>query len=191
MAKKKIEIPKEVADFLGLCSKFVGDDARDTFDQSTFCEFLDLSIDSPIEQFFYTSIKAVAALQSIPLADLLRIGKQDVPFGLSIQPQRQIKSYRVDFYISWQGYTCLPMKNEKCVVVECDSQQWHERTEAERRYEKKRDRELSKLGLHTFRFTGKEIKEAPFSPAIEVLEFLTGQSIQSFHDQIHSLSEVE
>jgi len=43
-------------------------------------------------------------------------------------------------------------------VVECDSQQFHERTEEERRYEKARDRFLQKKGYKIFHYTGADIK---------------------------------
>lgn len=187
----KLEYSKEVIDFLTYCSRLIGNDARDTFNQHTFCEWGDLNILSPIEQIFYASVKAVAELQSIPMGDLLRINGEDTPFGLSIAPQQQIQSYRVDFYIVWSGYAYRPIQDGKKVIVECDSQQWHERSESERRYEKKRDRDLARLGLHTFRFTGKEIKEEPFRPAIEVLQFVTGESFEFFKDQLQCLTEGE
>lgn len=152
------------------CAAMVGAKAEEDFDQDVFCELGDLKIESPIEQLFYTSFKLLLKINSIAEWE----ANTPTEFiGMNIIPQSQILSYRVDFHISWFGYMWRsePMK---AVVVECDSQEWHERTEKERRYEKRRDRELAKIGLYTFRFTGKEIKENPFNPAIEVCSFLTG-----------------
>jgi Uncharacterized protein conserved in bacteria len=58
------------------------------------------------------------------------------------------------------------------VIVECDSQQFHERTEEERRYEKQRDRFLTVEGYKVFHFTGAEIVRNPWSVAAEILEFV-------------------
>lgn len=155
-----MELTPEVRSQLDLCSKAVGLAASDDFSQRIFGEFRTLNIESPIEQLYYVSFQSYLHLSYINLSN-----------RMIIQPQYPLFSYKVDFYIVWRGTDM-----EKAVVVECDSQQWHERSENERRYEKRRDRRIASAGLHTFRFTGKEIMEDPFKPVIEVINFLTGSS---------------
>lgn len=175
---------KNVLKHLQHCSKLVGDNAATAFDQDTFCEFSDLRVESPIEQLLYVSLKTVAELCYIPHHDIAKIDGHDYVYGLNIQPQHPIKTYRIDFYVSWSGYISSPLKQSKHVAVECDSQQWHERTEKERRYEKKRDRELANSGIHTFRFTGKEIIEDPFKPACEVIAFLSNHRYEDLYESL-------
>ena len=91
--------------------------------------------------------------------------------GLSIMPQAAIGKYRADFHISHER----KFKNRwehRQVIVECDSQQFHERTEEERRYEKQRDRFLTTEGYKVFHFTGTEIVKNPWLVAAEILEFV-------------------
>lgn len=162
------------------CARMVGAKAEEDFNQDVFCELGDLKIESPIEQLFYTSFKSLLKISSIAEWE----ANAPTEFiGMNIIPQSRILSYRVDFHISWFGHV---WRSEplKAVVVECDSQEWHERTEKERRYEKRRDRELANIGLHTFRFTGKEIKENPFNPAIEACSFLTGFCAEALLDNL-------
>lgn len=91
--------------------------------------------------------------------------------GLSIIPQADIGKYRADFRISHER----KFKNRwehRQVIVECDSQQFHERTEEERRYEKQRDRFLTTEGYKVFHYTGTEIVKEPWSVAAGILEFV-------------------
>lgn len=187
-----MECTSDVINNLWRCSKLVGVRADDDFNQDVFCEYGDLKIESPIEQLFYTSFKALVLLSRIPLHDSPCVNGEGASFGMLIHPQKQIKTYRVDFYIGWFGYFPQTVGGpERCVVVECDSQEWHERTEKERRYEKKRDRELASVGLDTFRFTGKEIKEDAFKPAIEVLNFLIKQDFSDVYDEIKNMESID
>jgi len=81
-----------------------------------------------------------------------------------------IGKYYIDFLVS---YNILGQSQK--VLIECDSQQWHETTEDQRRYEKSRDRYLLKKGYKVFHYTGKEIINNPYIVACEVLEHLTGE----------------
>jgi very-short-patch-repair endonuclease len=105
--------------------------------------------------------------------------------GLSIDPQRKIGKFRVDFAVS---YHCCAWANSggrpgdskvldcgKTIVIECDGHEWHERTEKERRYEKKRDRFLQSKGYEVFHYTGKEVTDDPFKVAEEILDYLMYQ----------------
>jgi len=173
------EYSKEVVAHLDRCALSVAVRARDAFTQDVLCEYESCEIQSPIEQLFYSAFKTILELNYIPTHDCFVIDGRDRVFGMLIQPQFSIQTYRVDFYIRWFGYNPNGTPEPKSVIVECDSQQWHERTEQERRYEKRRDRDLARLGLHTFRFTGKEIKDEPFQPAAEVCSYLTDYSTET------------
>lgn len=83
-------------------------------------------------------------------------------WNVSLEPQFKIGSYRVDFVAknSCEGLS---------VIVECDSQQFHDRTEKERRYEKQRDRFLQEKGYRIFHFTGSEIFQMPYECARQVI----------------------
>lgn len=148
-----------------------------------------MEINSPIEQLFYCAIHALREINYIKISE-------EGSEGLGIIPQCPINVYKVDFFISYHKmikskapqlefenkykykmYTLLFMELKK-VIVECDSQIFHERTESERRYEKKRDRDLTRLGYKVFHFTGKEITDNPYLPAKEVLEYLCESDIE-------------
>jgi very-short-patch-repair endonuclease len=179
-----MEITPEVNAFLDHCSLMIGKNAEESFNQNTFCEFTDLKMESPIEHMLYTALWTVANLGGFPHDEVHYLESGEKLSGLSITPQVIIGTYRVDFLVSWNGYPYALNTHPKSVVVECDSQLWHERTEAERRYEKRRDRELLKLGYHVFRFTGKEIKDTPFRVASEVLNFVSGRVHENVLDTI-------
>lgn len=68
----------------------------------------------------------------------------------------------------------------KSLIVECDSQEFHERTEKERRYEKARDRHLLSMGYKVFHYTGSEICKDPIGVAIEILVYLTEDDKEYF-----------
>lgn len=97
--------------------------------------------------------------------------------GVFIRPQKRVDKYRVDFLVSydnplWGGKT---LSNK--VLVECDSQEFHDRNEKERRYEKARDRVIQKKGYRIFRYTGREIIDQPFVVATEILDEVIPGSI--------------
>ena len=89
-----------------------------------------------------------------------------------IKTQIKIEKYRVDFVV-----ICVDCENEiaQQIIVEADSQQFHERTEKERRYEKERDRFLAEKGYTVLHFTGKEILEDAESCVTEIHKILIKQ----------------
>lgn len=128
-------------------------------------------ITSPIERILYAAILATARINGIKIFGddvILENGQPRCP-GLSINPQHKIGKYRIDFAITyerkWRGNW-----EDKRLLIECDSQQFHERSEAERRYEKRRDRYLISQGYTILHFTGSEIVQNPWSVAAEILE---------------------
>lgn len=171
---EKVEVVPEVTAFLSECSSLIGNYENEMFNQDTFCEFHEYGKDalmtSPIEHFFYAAFKAIVQLNGLKMADPIEVNGEMFMEGIDIQPQVAIEKYRVDFLL--HNFR-IKKERTKRLVVECDSQQFHERTEPERRYEKERDRFLQSSGYHVFRFTGKEIKNEPFRVAGESLAYLT------------------
>jgi len=159
--------------FLEKSAYTVGKAGEETFYENTKCECGDLGIESPIEQLFYCAIKTLQRLNFIADSDPIEFDGKYYLFGLDVNPQTEINKYRVDFLITnWR--THHGQHSGKQIVVECDSQGWHERTEDERRREKTRDRFLIKQGYKVFHFTGKEIIEGPYVAAREVLAYVMG-----------------
>ena len=150
----------------------VGNYKAEIFSIDIHQECSDLKVESPIEQLFYSAFKMVMELNSIDYADFRTTKKgEDIWSGIGVIPQHHIGKFRVDFYV-------YSHDSGKHAIVECDSQQFHDRTEKERRYEKIRDRFLQKEGHRLFHFTGSEIKENPEKTAAEVLSYLTDQPIE-------------
>lgn len=145
---------QNVVDFIGKCSAEVGKHAEFCFDIDIWNDCQKLNIDSPIEQILYCAIKMIEKLNYIE--------------SLKIFPQHCIGDYRVDFLIICE--------TGDRIIVECDSQQFHDRTEKERRYEKTRDRFLQKEGYKVFRFTGSEIVSKALDVAIEIVAYLMGDA---------------
>lgn len=164
-----MKIEKNVLKFLDECSEEVGKKEAENFNQNVFNNLFDLEITSPIEQLLYCVLKKVQRLNDIADADPIEINGKMYLFGLGIYPQFKISNYRVDFKIDYERSN---IKNE--ILVECDSQEFHERTEKERRYEKKRDRYLISKGYKIFHYTGKEIIENPLKVAKEIIMNVTG-----------------
>lgn len=137
-------------------------------------------IESPVERSLCLALLVVKTLNNLSLTD-----PQDIPplvyiSGVDIEPQFKVGKYSIDFRIS--NHETIGMFNngywKKCagcdrsVLIECDSQEWHERTEEERRYEKARDRYLVKKGFTVFHYTGKEILKNPIKIAEEIFTFV-------------------
>lgn len=179
-----IKFEKDVSDFMDECSSTVGRYEDDMFnvDEFNFCD--DHNISSPIEQILHCAFMALLRINCIPKCDYREVGGRDYNIGIDMEPQFHIGNYRVDFLAFNKAW---PDKNGdqevKEVVVECDSQIFHERTERERRYEKARDRFLQSKGYKIFHFTGKEIKDNPFKVAAEIISYLNGRDIYEIIDE--------
>jgi len=174
MSKKLHSFSKESMDFLGRCSSIVAAHHADMFNQHIWSLWQDHDITSPIEHYLHAAIQTAT---HVLFLDDLRNEMVDGKMwrvGFDVLPQYQIDRYRVDFLVR---YTDEPIQDssgeytqgKREVIVECDSQAFHERTEQERRYEKARDRHLQRAGYKVFRYTGKEILEDPFRIAAEVI----------------------
>ena len=164
-----MEIPKSVVEFLDKCTGEVGKCQGDMFNQDVWSFLHDRGIESPIEQMLYAALRTVQELNVIDDADPVESNGEPVVLGLSIEPQHEVGRYRVDFCLCYSTRTA-----QRRLIVECDSQAWHERSEKERRYEKRRDRFLAAEGLKVFHYTGREIMENPMRVAKEIIVHVTG-----------------
>jgi len=165
-------LAKDVLERIDHASSIVGKYEDDTWNQRLWVECQELKMESPIEQVLYCAVLTVARVNWIEEADN-PFQEKDVWHapGLAIIPQRKIGNYRVDFAVSHERKNPRTGAwEDNTVIVECDSQQFHERTERERRYEKQRDRFLQAQGYHTMHFTGAEIMRTPYGVAAEILE---------------------
>jgi len=181
-------VANNVLKFLDECSEEIGKHESIGFHQEIWNDFIELNIESPIEQLLYCALKAIQKFNLMeddePVQD-----KDGIWYvrGLYIGPQYRIDNYRVDFKISWgsiHGYTRdqgiqLPRMMVKEIIIECDSQEFHERIENERRYEKIRDRHLLKKGYKVMHFTGKEITDHALKVAAEIIAYLTDSDINN------------
>ena len=164
---------KNIEKLLNESSEFIGGYHKNMFYWDTKHEFEDLRVESPIEQLLYTALKATVVLTGGDPAEPVEIQGKEYMIGTGIYPQEKIGKYRVDFLIIEYDRGKGKTQIRKSVIVECDSQEWHERTESERRYEKARDRYLQNIGYKVFHFTGKEIIEDAFKVATEILRLLS------------------
>lgn len=199
-----MKVADNVRDFINRASEAVGRFKADDFNQSTYGALGDdggTHIDSPIEQILYTAMIATAKITSTGMADdpfKSDDGEWHV-LGLHVSPQYQVGKYRADFRVTYEYHSSggLPLTAIgprpyaiNAVLVECDSQQFHERSERERRYEKQRDRYFASQGFKVFHFTGSEIVSNPWRVAAEILaEVLTYDRRQESVEDL--LAEVE
>jgi len=127
-------------------------------------------MESPIEWVIYVALNTLVKLNTdLKMAEPIETPTGTYSEGLFIQPQKRIDEYRIDFLISYDMPLWKGQEYRKQVLVECDSQEFHERTENERRYEKARDRQVQSKGYKVFRYTGREILDQPFVVASEIL----------------------
>ena len=180
--KERFALTDIVSKFHDECSREVGKSKEEEFHIDIWNEFIDLKIESPIEQILYCALRTIQKISNIDSGTpTLVYNKAGIPeeiiLGLEINPQTEIGKYRVDFEVYFGTY-----QGTKTVIVECDSQQFHERTEIERRYEKARDRYLHIQGYTTFHYTGKEILENPYRLACEIISFVIGSDKKDLYD---------
>jgi len=156
------EIVDNVSKFIDECTTLVGKYEADRWDMKLISDILnsDGRLESPIEEILYAALRTLIKINGFR--------EWDNEPTIHIIPQIKIGMFRVDF-----GIKNTHPKHKHRLVVECDSQQFHERTEKERRYEKARDRYLIKNGFKIFHYTGSEIVKEPFRVAKEILEEVT------------------
>lgn len=170
MEKKETLINNDIRNKLNELGKFYGDIMADIFIDDISIQVSERNIKSPIEQLLFFGLKFIINTQSIDIAEPMLCYKTNENYlrGIDIDFQYKIGKYFIDFIIT--KYSFINYKQEKeIILIECDSQEWHERTEEQRRYEKERDRYIQKQGYKIFHYTGKEIIQNPIKIAKEIL----------------------
>lgn len=170
---------KNVEEFLENSSNIVAKDFCNCIDFIFDDSDCGVKITSPIEKLLYIALMVLQKINNLDEWDYnFNENRTDLlphcpMLGLYVVPQFKIDNYRVDFRISYGN----KKQKYKEALIELDSQEFHERNEKERRYEKIRERNFVKLGYKILRFTGKEINDNPYIIAQEILEYLTEEDI--------------
>lgn len=188
-----LKIEKNVINFLNRSSYIVGNFYGEIFSLDNHHEIDDYSISSPIEQILYSALKTLRETNFIEKSSPVDCNGKWYVVGLGIHPQTEIGKYRCDFEVIF-GTPVLKDGTQRIinkVFVECDSQQFHERTESERRYEKARDRFIQSKGYKILHYTGKEIIENPFQIAAEIIHTVTGDDLEEIKDSIINYDQEE
>lgn len=132
---------------------------------------IDEVITSPIEKMLYIAIKRAQYLSLI--------GDPLMNYQLDINPQPEIKidkkSYRPDFLLTMSQAVKIEniqyVRSYEC-YIECDGHNYHERTKAQAKNDRTKDRDFMKEGLQLIRYTGSEIYNDAFSCAMEIENFM-------------------
>jgi len=174
--ENKNVIKNNVRDFMAQASLRVAKVASNDFMLGVSYAFEEGIIASPIEQILFAAMLVVMKETGQRESDPTYCPCGNIMAeGIRIEPQFKIDKYRADFMVEYHRGDVKGMgrniKNQ--VIVECDSQEFHETTEAQRRYEKKRDRDMQSLGYKVFRYTGSEIVKEPYRVASEIISFVT------------------
>lgn len=147
--------------------------------------------ESPIEELMFLAL--VVAGQRDSTGPLIVDGREPAPFEggedsfVSIQPQVSIGKYRVDFQVVVSTDAILserlrPIPAEwrrGVVLVECDGHDFHERTKEQASRDKRKDRELQRLGFTVFRYTGSDVWRDCAAAAEEVVQHAHKVALQA------------
>lgn len=117
-------------------------------------------VDSPIEARFLETFCPLAIEHGFEVA------KASKGAGIIIvEPQKWFDQYRLDFLVTYPFFGDVLQ-----IAIECDGHEFHEKTKEQAKKDKRRDRDLQRLGIQVFHFTGSEIFNAPTMCADEVLD---------------------
>lgn len=95
------------------------------------------------------------------------------PDEYTVETQPEVGGKHPDFVVSFRGYHGRHEGwLQSRVAIECDGHDFHEKTKQQAARDKRRDRELTFLGMPVLRFTGSEIWAGPTACARPVLEHL-------------------
>lgn len=120
--------------------------------------------DSEIERAFLATFLLLSRLGDIRLRHEF---EEKESSGFVLVPQVRIGDYRVDFVLGVPG---RPLS--RCIVIECDGHDFHEKTKEQASRDKSRDRFLNTKVAKVIRFTGSEIFRDPSSCCAEALSIL-------------------
>lgn len=126
--------------------------------------------ESEIERIFVVTLLMGAKIRSQPLFSSREEAAVATRNGIFIEPQVVIGQYRVDFLL---GLSTGVNDLLKCVVVECDGHDFHERTKDQAARDKARDRYLSAHVGRIARFTGSELYRDPSACIVEAMKLLS------------------
>ena len=135
--------------------------------------------DTPIERAFFLALWAEIKFGQHDLdtiwappaghnSPLIRMGVEN---PLIIYSQITVLDWKVDFLIGIDDSE----RKLKWLVVECDGHDFHERTKAQAKTDRSRDRRLQAAGYTVFRFTGSEIHNDPCGCANSVIDWANEQ----------------
>lgn len=114
-------------------------------------------------------------IEMLMLIGLYRYIIASIPkvFITEVVPQCPAGPYKIDLAvgINYEG-------NNYKIAIECDGHDYHEKTEAQARHDKKRDRYLQSQGWLVARFTGKEINQDPRKCAEQAIEMVMDYSVE-------------
>lgn len=166
--KKPALITDHAADIIKKSAEAIGAYNRETYSQDLTSWMSDVGLESPIEQQLLAALVATACVNCYEPY----VGN-DWPADcrLIILPQYKIKNYRVDFMVK-DGREGAPL-----IVVEADGHDFHDRSEPQRRQEKRRDRDLAREGYTIYHFTGSEIYNKPWDVALEIFQAAAGGGV--------------
>lgn len=165
------KLADNVTKFLFEAAESYGRIKAEQFSQNMFCDLIESSIGSPIEDLFYLAlhVQCAATFEEVNPEPIFNTqsGTWRIGHGVHVQSQAKIGKYRVDFLVS---YTDGPQPNQ--VVVELDGHAFHDKDKSQRAYEKGRDRYLVSNGHRVLHYTGSEVVADPYKVAYEVLDIL-------------------
>jgi len=110
--------------------------------------------------------------------DFMHDPRSDMSVG--IMPQAKIAGYTVDIMIN--AVFQPSSKNQLKIVIECDGHDFHEKTKEQASKDKKRDRDLQKLGFMVFRYSGSDIYRN-IDVCVEEISNVVGKFLE---EQMHS-----
>jgi hypothetical protein len=132
-------------------------------------------VESPIELMLAAALEAMASvawgggrssLAIIAAKHFRKIEPRPGEFGYWAVAQYQFDQMRVDFMLV-SMHDLSPV-----LAIECDGHEFHERTKAQARRDRARDRAVQHQGVTIFRFTGSEIYADPCGCVEDVFAFL-------------------
>ena len=125
--------------------------------------------ESEIERIFAATLFVSRHVSGIYKASSKRSTCLDDGAKLFLEPQYVIGDFRVDFLY---GFSETSGDLFKCIAIECDGHDFHERTKEQAARDKSRDRYLSTQVGRVLRFTGSELYRDPYACVYEATKML-------------------
>jgi very-short-patch-repair endonuclease len=98
-------------------------------------------------------------------------GDEYAPTVVTIHPQFRVGRYRTDFMLTVRNrWGFGDSYVDGSILLECDGHDFHEKSKAQAKRDKQRDRALQSAGFEVHHFTGSEIWDDPIGCAREAIE---------------------